>query len=775
MSIPRVAVFALLLAGAAVAAGDGFVLICGGEFQVGDVVTTKGERVRLDDFEILDHPLTHEEYAVFVREARFQPPPHWKDGRIPAGMEKMPVVFVNRYDVTAYLEWRTKKEGRVYRLPASAEFEYAARGGLAGKKYPWGDEEPSAQRANLDAKAERTPTEWGRYLKPVKSYPPNGYGLHDMAGNVWQITTLMLDPGRTGDKYRARPVDIERTVLGGSWLRSAPYLRCGFPAYHSPGTRHPDVGFRPVREPGGSTAFRTEVRRLAGVPQGTGRVYLGWTFLPGDSPSAGFNVYRTRRRDTAGFRVNEKPVADSTNFIDTTARDGVLQYYRVRSVDGSGREGPPSEWFGVKGSPRATGLLMEFRPLARPGSINVTFGDLDGDGLEDCVFKFNNGLSEGALDPGQPVELEGWLGDGRQLWRQPLIHADRIWGNSSNVPFAIADFDGDGKGEVATLTERGYERMLTLLDGWTGRPIRSVPWPEMLTDQARSSMRMHLAPARLDGRNTAIVTQTGLYDSEVITAFDGNLRQLWEFRSTMETSGSAGHRLKIADIDGDGKDEVFDGTTLLNSDGTLRWSIYRGHADIVDVGHILAGRTPLQVFFAIETLTHAGVYVVDALSGKIHWKLTHEEDPRWWHSHRGWAAEIWEGSPGMELVANRDGHATQDIVVLTSEGKILAEGLNVRYTPIEWDGDPVRELMTGNGASLSKFDGKKFVPIPGARVAERPGSSCSSPADRFGDFRDEILCMTPVADGRFGVQIYLPASLIHTRAVSRPRSQPAEE
>src|SRR5512140_2083729 len=134
MSILRVVALALLLAGAAVAASDGFVLIRGGEFQAGDIVTTKGERVRLDDFEILDHPLTHEEYAVFVREAKFQPPPHWKDGRIPAGMEKMPVIFVNRYDVTAYLEWRTKKEGRVYRLPGSAEFEYASRGGLAGKK-----------------------------------------------------------------------------------------------------------------------------------------------------------------------------------------------------------------------------------------------------------------------------------------------------------------------------------------------------------------------------------------------------------------------------------------------------------------------------------------------------------------------------------------------------------------------------------------------------------------------------------------------------------------
>ncbi|MEK7405303.1 MAG: SUMF1/EgtB/PvdO family nonheme iron enzyme, partial [Acidobacteriota bacterium] len=742
----------LLLLAAAMTAGaasDGFVLIRGGEFLRGDAVTSKGERVRLDDFEILDHPLTNEEYAAFVREAGFPPPPHWKDGRAPAGMEKLPVVFVNRYDATAYLEWRTKKEGRVYRLPANAEFEYGARGGLERKRYPWGDEEPTAARANFDAKAERGPTEWARYLKPVKSYPPNGYGLYDMAGNVWQITTAMLDPGRTGDKYRAAPVDIERTVLGGSWLRSAPYLRCGFLAYHSPGVRHPDVGFRPVREPPGSTSFRGEVRRLAGVPQGSGRVFLSWQVLPGDAPSTGFNVYRATRRDTAGFRVNENPVADSTNFLDTAAGEGVLHYYRVRAVDRAGKEGPPSEWFGVRAGPRATGMVMEFRPLARPGSIGVTFGDLDGDGRPDCVFKFSNGNEEGALDPGLPVELEGWLSDGRQLWRQPLVHFDRVWGNGSNVPVAVADFDGDGKGEVATLAERGYELRLALLDGWTGREIRSVPWPRMLTDQARSSMRLHLAVARLDGKRPAIVTQTGLYENEVITAFDGQLRQLWEFRSTMETSGSAGHRLKVADVDGDGKEEVFDGTTLLNADGTLRWSIYRGHADIVEVDHIL-GRKGLQVFFAIETLTHAGAYVVDAPTGKIHWKLTHEEDPRWWHAHRGWAAEIWQDSPGMEMAANRDGHQTQDTVVFASDGRILAEGLNVRYTPVEWDGDPVRELMTGDGATLSKFDGRRFVPIPGARVAEIPVSTCSSPADRLGDFRDEVVCTTPATDGRFG-------------------------
>jgi hypothetical protein len=83
--------------------------------------------------------------------------------------------------------------------------------------------------------------------------------------------------------------------------------------------------------------------------------------------------------------------------------------------------------------------------------------------------------------------------------------------------------------------------------------------------------------------------------------------------------------------------------------------------------------------------------------------------------------------------------------------------------------------MTGNGASLSKFDGKQFVPIPGARIAERPDSSCSSPADRFGDFRDEVVCTTPIENGRFGVQVYTSTSVIHSRAVSQPLKQVSEE
>ena len=126
---------------------DDFVLIKGGVLRPG---------LRLDDFEMADHPVTNAEYKLFVDDAHYAPPPYWTGGKIPAGFENHPVVFVNRYsDVRAYTNWRTKKEGRVYRLPTSSEFEYAARAGRADVKYAWGNEPPAPERANFSEKGER--------------------------------------------------------------------------------------------------------------------------------------------------------------------------------------------------------------------------------------------------------------------------------------------------------------------------------------------------------------------------------------------------------------------------------------------------------------------------------------------------------------------------------------------------------------------------------------------------------------------------------------------
>jgi hypothetical protein len=77
----------------------------------------------------------------------------------------------------------TTKEGRVYRLPTSIEFE------VTGKNYPWGDDDPEKQ-ANFDAEGTRRFDRWADYLRPARGGEKNGYGLYGMAGNVWQISVV---------------------------------------------------------------------------------------------------------------------------------------------------------------------------------------------------------------------------------------------------------------------------------------------------------------------------------------------------------------------------------------------------------------------------------------------------------------------------------------------------------------------------------------------------------------------------------------------------------
>src|SRR5438034_986428 len=92
---------------------------------------------RLDEFEMMVHPVTNTEYRKFVAATGHTVPRHWENGRIPAGMELLPVIFVNRFDAEAYANWLSRQEGRIYRLPTVKEFEYAARANQSQAVYPW--------------------------------------------------------------------------------------------------------------------------------------------------------------------------------------------------------------------------------------------------------------------------------------------------------------------------------------------------------------------------------------------------------------------------------------------------------------------------------------------------------------------------------------------------------------------------------------------------------------------------------------------------------------
>ncbi len=746
----RLALCALLFCSSACAA-ERFVLIRGD----GSVL----------DFEMADAPATNAEWAEFVAATGHAAPQHWENGKPPRGFENHPVIYVNRYDVEKYLAWRTAREGRIYRLPTPAEFEYAARAGQSGAVYPWGSEPPEG-RANFDERGDRPFPGWREHLKPVRSYAPNPWGLFDMAGNVWQMVHTDHDPATQRWIFRLQePHEKESTVMGGSWARSAAYLRIGVRGgAGGAGIRHPDLGFRLVREPQGAPHFRRTLRRLAVVKTEKG-ISVSWQLLPGEG-LAGFHVYRSRRRDMAGERLTREPLRERTWFLDAAPPPGRV-YYRVRAAGEDGREGAPSEW-GAE-APEAGGLpaVALFQPGIRQGQAAPVFGDLNGDGLPDAVFRLDNLIQENRPDPGLPAELEAFTSYGKQLWRRPMIRFDLCFGNANNAPFLVYDLDGDGRAEVAARIEEEGRAWLAVLDGMTGRTLRRTPWPEMFSDKAGTSTRIHMAVAYLDGKRPSLITQTGLYENELFHAWDAELNLLWKFESTGATSGSGSHHIDIADVDGDGRDEVFDGTTVLNPDGTLRWSLYRLHPDIVAIKRIL-GRTERQVYYVVESTTHAGVYVADAKTGRLHWKRNREDDARWTHGHTGWAADIWEGSPGYELMANTDGHEMKDTLLMASDGRELMRPVPGAWRPVNWLGRKVRELISGDGTQVVRFDGKGFEPASPPPVAG--GCRVLMTADLWGDYRDEIVCAKAI-EGRWTVMVLTNTAEPPGRGVKRTASR----
>ena len=146
-----------------------------------------------------------------------------------------PVVNVTWDEAQAYCEWAGG------RLPTEAEWEHAARGGLDGKLFPWGDEFTGQGNARHNLPAEK----WNA-TAPVGSFPPNAFGLHDMAGNVWEWTASEFRP--THQSEPAKDGYDLRTVKGGSWDNFISRLRLSERAALSRRGRHNlYVGFRCVR------------------------------------------------------------------------------------------------------------------------------------------------------------------------------------------------------------------------------------------------------------------------------------------------------------------------------------------------------------------------------------------------------------------------------------------------------------------------------------------------------------------------------------------------
>jgi len=194
-------------------------------------------------------PATHGSWWSLVRGACWRRP--LGPGSSLVGLDEHPVVHVALADAAAYANWAGK------RLPTEAEWEFAARGGLHGVDYAWGEElAPGGHMlANYwqgEFPYENTAQDGWERTSPVRSFPPNGYGLHDMIGNVWEWTADDWSlPGAPAAHLPrccgAEAGSAQKVVKGGSYLCARNYCQ-----RYRPAARHP----QPADTPTGHIGFR---------------------------------------------------------------------------------------------------------------------------------------------------------------------------------------------------------------------------------------------------------------------------------------------------------------------------------------------------------------------------------------------------------------------------------------------------------------------------------------------------------------------------------------
>jgi sulfatase modifying factor 1 len=195
-------------------------------------------RVWVDAFQLCAWQVTNSEYARFLQETGTAPPPTWKNPNL--NHPKQPVISVSWFEAMEYCAWLTPHLGKLCRLPTEAEWERAARGGVEGKAFPWGDDPPQSRPDYA--------SRWKTGTEVVGTQAANSFGLFDIGENIheWCSDWFQADYYAVSPERNPQgPSSGERKASrGGSWRHHVKISRCAARASIPPGFQYADYGFR---------------------------------------------------------------------------------------------------------------------------------------------------------------------------------------------------------------------------------------------------------------------------------------------------------------------------------------------------------------------------------------------------------------------------------------------------------------------------------------------------------------------------------------------------
>lgn len=281
-----------------------------------------------------------------------------------------------------------------------------------------------------------------------------------------------------------------------------------------------------------------------------------------------------------------------------------------------------------------------------------------------------------------------------------------------------------------------------ILDGMTGQERARMAWPNREDFPSYNyASRNQMCVAYLDGKTPCLIVVRGTYNVIQAVAYEyraGTLRELWRWNDQEEGpryQGQGAHSMHAADVDADGRDEIFLGSAVLDDNGVGLWSTGLGHPDHHYVGDIDPDRPGLEVYYGIENRRPADACcLADARTGEILWRL--DKPTRHVHS-TGMCADIDGAARGLECYSSDTDSEKKSNVrwLFDARGRLLRDDLNWGFglRTVYWDGDPQHELVQGS----------KIVKYGGGEYKDGPTGSVVGVADILGDWREELIVSVP--------------------------------